>query len=54
MMTVCKAFQEPSDPACLPQVLLLSGIGAGAGAAAGAAVDALLARRTLVRFSVRF
>jgi hypothetical protein len=34
--------------------LLLTGIGAGAGAAAGAGIDALLARRTLLRVSIRF
>lgn len=41
---LCNMLQEPSDPSCLPQSLLYTGVGAGIGAAAGAGVDAMFAK----------
>ena len=41
---VCKMLQEPSDPSCVPGVLVFAAIGAGIGGAAGVGIDALIDR----------
>jgi hypothetical protein len=53
-MYLCHAIREEGDPPCLKPALVLTAAAAAGGAAAGAGIDALLTRRVVVRFSVRF
>lgn len=52
---LCNAYQEESDPSCLPDTLRFGAIGGAIGAGAGLAIDAARNQRGVtVRFAVRF